>query len=152
MIALDVMTAEPTIVTRHETIRKAAELMARFDIGALPVVEDRQSKIPAGIITDRDIVVRNVAMGCTRDACVGDHMTARDLCTVDPSTDIADVMTRMAHDQIRRVLVVDNSGGLLGIITQGDLARHVAVRDAPAVAQMLREISTPHSLQLQPQH
>lgn len=150
MIAHDIMTARPTVVFRNEPIRRAAQLMAQLDVGALPVVDDEKNGRLVGIITDRDIVLRHVAMGGSADCCIGDHMTARDLRMVHPDTDVQDVIGRMSRDQIRRVPVVDDDHRVIGIIAQADIARRLGSRSPNVVGEVLEEISTPHTLQMQP--
>jgi CBS domain-containing protein len=55
------MTPNPQAVQRWTAVRSAAELMQREDVGSLPVIEE--NGVLAGIVTDRDIVVRLVAVG-----------------------------------------------------------------------------------------
>jgi CBS domain-containing protein len=146
MLAFEVMTASPTTVSGADSIQRAAQLMAQIDVGALPVVEDGKL---AGIITDRDIVVRHTAHGESRDCRVSDHMTVRDIQVVHPMTDVNDVIGRMEHYQVRRIPVVDDTGKLVGIIAQADIARHLIRPDVYKLGELIAGISTPHTLQLQ---
>lgn len=148
MTAHDIMTPHPTAVTRTDSIRHAAELMAQIDVGALPVVDSHDNNQLVGIITDRDIVIRHMAKGGGRDCRVGDHMTARDVQYVHAYTNVQDVLGRMKHGQFRRVPVVDGDDHLVGMISLADVARHNG-HDVQAVGEALKEISTPHHLQVQ---
>jgi CBS domain-containing protein len=121
----DVMTREPASCESGDSIVRAAELMKREDVGAVPVVESKSSGRLVGIITDRDIVVKVVAAG--RDDRTA---TVRDAMTSDPATcledeDVHAAVTRMAERQVRRIPVVDSQGRLCGIIAQADIATRV---------------------------
>jgi CBS domain-containing protein len=115
----DVMTEEVYAVEPQETLRRAAELMATFDVGSLPVCSDQRV---LGIVTDRDIVVRGLASGLDPETgCVSDAMTHDVLCCT-PQQDLAQAMQLMADHQVRRLPVVDAERRLVGIVSIGDLA------------------------------
>jgi len=59
------MTPHPTVVEVTDTLRAVAQTMATQDIGALVVAENGAV---AGIVTDRDLVVRGLAVGIGLDA------------------------------------------------------------------------------------
>ena len=56
----EAMTGDVTLVNPDQTIREAAQMMIEIDAGALPVAENDHL---VGMITDRDIAVRGVALG-----------------------------------------------------------------------------------------
>src|SRR4051794_29324542 len=58
----DIMTADPICCTRETGLPEVARMMVEHDCGAVPVVESREDRRPVGIITDRDITCRAVAM------------------------------------------------------------------------------------------
>lgn len=149
MRAFEIMATQPAVIGQSEPIARAAAVMAQLDVGALPVVDDYVNRRLVGIITDRDIVIRHEAKGGSKDCCVSDHMTQRDLEVVHPDADVHDVVGRMRRLQLRRLPVVDRDERIVGIISQGDVARHMAVREPVLVAEMVSEISTPHQLELQ---
>lgn len=122
MKAKEIMTQDPVAVTPNETVSHAAELMARHDIGLIPVVEDRSSMRLRGVITDRDIAVRHVAAKHREDCAVAEHMTSKRVDVVRPDADVHDVLGRMRHDKVRRIPVVDADHRLVGVIAQADLA------------------------------
>jgi CBS domain-containing protein len=113
------MSRDVDIVNPADSIRHAAELMARDDIGAVPVGENDRL---VGMITDRDIAVRAVARGKHPDQTkVGEVMT-QDIkyCFEDEAVDRA--ADSMAEQQIRRLPVVNREKRLVGIISLGDIA------------------------------
>jgi CBS domain-containing protein len=75
-------------------VSKAAEIMRYEDIGGVPVVTDPARPRLAGIITDRDIVVRWVARGHHAECPVSDVMTPVPLQTVLPDADISEIVGR----------------------------------------------------------
>lgn len=59
----DVMTANPACCTAETNLREVAQLMVEHDCGEIPVVANKDTKKPVGVVTDRDIVCRTVAKG-----------------------------------------------------------------------------------------
>jgi CBS domain-containing protein len=142
MNAGDLMTSHPRVLTADETVTRAATLMRDLGIGCLPVVDDLERLRPIGLITDRDIVVRCVAQGHVQGCRVGEHMTPGTLDTVTKEADVAEVMSLMERDQVRRILVTDE-GRLVGIIAQADLALKDGPLDPVRVEQVLERVSAP---------
>jgi CBS domain-containing protein len=82
--------------------------------------------VPAGIVTDRDIVVSVVALGLDPNGLqVGDIMTD-DLLTADEHDDVTVTIERMRLRGIRRVPVVGEGGRLTGIVSADDLLGFLA--------------------------
>jgi CBS domain-containing protein len=96
--------------------------MRDFDVGVVPVVSDVESRHLVGLITDRDIPIRHVADTHLPDCSVKAHMTHADIETVDPNDDSATVLEAMKRREVRRIPVIDESGKLLGVIAQADIA------------------------------
>jgi CBS domain-containing protein len=59
----DIMITDLACCTPEHTVQQAAEMMARHDCGEIAVVENDENLKPIGVITDRDITWRVVAMG-----------------------------------------------------------------------------------------
>jgi CBS domain-containing protein len=133
----DIMTKNVAYVSPTNTVVDAAQLMQKHNVGAIPVCD--QSGV-IGVVTDRDIVVRNVAHSKNPQSTpVKDVMTSQ-VTTVSSDTDI-DVASRiMSQNQIRRIPVVENNM-LVGIVSLGDLA--VDQRFDTEASMALSEISTP---------
>lgn len=145
MLVKDIMTREPQFVTPDETATQAARLMRTLDIGMLPVVETPRSMRLVGLLTDRDLVVRCMAEGHGGPCDVGRHMTPAPLVVVTPEIAARDAAEAMAHSQVRRLPVVAD-GRLVGVITQGDIAKRVGPTDPELVEWMLERISRPAPL------
>lgn len=118
MLVKELMTKNVASVNPESVVTEAARLMQQHNVGAIPVCD--QSGV-VGMVTDRDIVVRNVAHGTSPSATkVKDVMTAN-ITTVSPNMGIEEASNMMAKNQIRRVPVVENSK-LVGMLSLGDLA------------------------------
>jgi CBS domain-containing protein len=142
MLARDLMTPNPCVVTADDPVSHAAQLMRDENVGSLPVVDDRTRMHVAGVITDRDIVVRCVAARHSGECQVGDHMTTDRLDTVTPDTAATEVIRMMERDQVRRVLVTEG-GRLVGIIAQADLALKDGPLEPLVVERVLERVSAP---------
>jgi CBS domain-containing protein len=136
----DIMTTDPTCCVAGDPVTKAAEVMKKEDVGAVPVVDDAASKKLVGIITDRDIVLNVVADGKSLDTPVETAMT-RNPVTCRPDDAVQHAMDRMSQHQVRRIPVVDGKDRVVGIISQADLA--VRVDQPEKVADVLEDISQP---------
>jgi predicted transcriptional regulator len=143
MKAREVMTPMPTVVTAGEPIGRAAEIMDHIDVGLVPVVDSYTDMHPVGVITDRDIAVRHVARGHGPDCTIESHMTKGSLGLVRPDDHVHDVIGRMKHDQLRRMLVVDHMHRLVGVIALADIARKVGPVEPSEAEKLLEEVSMP---------
>jgi CBS domain-containing protein len=121
MKARELMTTDLEVVSREESVRRAAEIMRDGNIGIVPIVDDRSSMRLSGLITDRDIAIRYVAEGGRDDATVADVMTSGRVSAVSPDDDVKQVMELMKRDQVRRVPVCEGDR-IVGIIAQADIA------------------------------
>jgi CBS domain-containing protein len=132
----DAMSDDVQIASPNQSIRDAAILMAKIDAGVLPVGDNDRL---VGIITDRDIAVRAIALGKGPDTPVREVMSEEvKYCFEDD--DVDDVAQNMADIKVRRLPVLNKSKRLVGIVSLGDLA----VADGPANAgEALCGISEP---------
>jgi CBS domain-containing protein len=113
----DIMTTDVKSVSPNDSISQAALLMEQLNVGSVPVVDNNKV---VGIVTDRDIALRNVARGQNPNQKVSDVMTTN-VTSAPPDMDVHSAADIMASNQIRRLPVVDN-GNLVGIVAIGDLA------------------------------
>ena len=114
------MTKNVICVGEYESADVAARLMARYNLGSLPV--RRFDGSLSGMVTDRDVVLRCVA--ARRDAehmRVGEMMSTGIL-AVEASGDISRAAQMMSRAQLRRLPVTQN-GHLTGMLSLADLAR-----------------------------
>jgi len=101
-------------------------LMREHHIGALVVAEDRGGgTAPAGMLTDRDIVVEVVAAGLAPKSIKVGEIVQRAVFSVSEDEGCEDTIRLMAIKGVRRMPVVDSDGRLVGIVTLDDVLRHV---------------------------
>jgi len=143
MKARDLMTENPEFVTPDEPITRAAQIMRDIDVGMVPVVDSPESRRLQGVITDRDIAIRHVAAGHTRECRVRDEMTSGRIGTVRPDTDEEEVIRIMEREQVRRLPVVDEENRLVGIIAQADIATRLGRSKPEKVEELVEKISEP---------
>jgi len=133
----DIMTRNVACLNPDSTVLEAAQLMQKHNVGSIPVCDESGV---VGIVTDRDIVVRNIAHGKDpRTTPVRDVMTSQ-VTTVGPDADLKAASATMSEKKIRRLPVVENNQ-LVGIISLGDVATS-AMHDVE-VSSTLAEISSP---------
>jgi CBS domain-containing protein len=124
----EIATVETIFCKRDESVQGAALLMRKHHVGDLVVVDkvDGNERIPVGIVTDRDIVVSVIALGLDpASLTVGDIMSD-DLLTTSELDDVYATIERMRFRGIRRVPVVNEAGGLTGIVSADDLLEFLA--------------------------
>jgi CBS domain-containing protein len=138
----DVMTADPACCVSETALQEVAQMMVDHDCGEIPVVENNQTKLPIGVITDRDIVCRTVAKGLNPlDLTVAECMSTPCV-TVTPDISVEECSRILEENKIRRVPVVDAAGCCCGIVALADIALH----DKKSVAaEVVKEVSEPTS-------
>jgi CBS domain-containing protein len=147
MLARELMTAAPQVVTIHETTVHAARIMAQCDIGMLPVVDDPHHRRLVGVITDRDLVVRCLSQGHLVGCRIEDHLTREPLAAVTPTDPLEMVVAQMERHQVRRLPVVEGAEmQVVGVITLGDLVRHVGHSHAALLEHLEERIHSAGAL------
>ncbi|MDI9515093.1 MAG: CBS domain-containing protein [Bacillota bacterium] len=133
----DVMTRNVAYINPASTVVEAAQLMQKHNVGSVPVCDENGI---IGIVTDRDIIVRNIAHGKDpHQTPVKDVMTS-EVTSVDPETEIRDVFGIMSEKKIRRIPVVENNH-LVGIVALGDVA--TSAKQDVEISSTLADISSP---------
>ncbi len=114
----DIMTKNVAYIKPDTTVADAAKLMQQHNVGSIPVCD--QTGV-VGVVTDRDIVLRNVTAGQDPKSTRVSTIMTTSIATVSSDTDVNKVGDIMSKNQIRRIPVVDNNS-LVGIVALGDLA------------------------------
>lgn len=114
----DVMMPNPLTVNAQTSIEGAAQAMRANDIGDVLVTENGRLR---GILTDRDVVVRAVAMGRHPAATFAGDVCSTNVYTVNADDSIERAVDVMRQQALRRLPVVDGDQ-LVGIVSIGDLA------------------------------
>lgn len=119
-----------------QTLLDAAKEMAAHDIGAVPVFEGERA---VGILTDRDIVVRGLALGLDLAIDTLDAAMSPSIVSVDENSSLEDAVKTMEEKQVRRLLVRDQSGRVTGIVSLADIAMRSDRQTAGEVLQKVSE-------------
>jgi len=135
----EIMTKDVATVTLKDNVYEVACKMRDWNVGVIPVVDEKNDVI--GVITDRDIVIRGIAEKRGGSAPIEQVMT-RDIVLGKPEMTVDEAAKIMAKHQIRRLPVVEN-GKLVGIVALADMAVRQAHHDEASEA--LYEISQPAS-------
>jgi CBS domain-containing protein len=123
----EICTVQTIHCTREETVQGAALLMRKHHVGDVVVIDPAGTeRVPAGIVTDRDIVVSVIALGLDPASLLVGDIMAEDLLTTSEDDDVYETIERMRFRGIRRVPVVNRSGGLTGIVSVDDLLEFLA--------------------------
>ena len=130
----DVMTQSPTTCEPSTTVVEAAKVMAKEDVGPIPVVEDGRL---VGLVTDRDLVIRVIAEGRDPNSTTIGDIATGDLATVSPDQSLDEALRIMAQKQVRRIPVVENDR-IVGIVAQADVAR---AADEERTGEVVQDIS-----------
>lgn len=139
MTVASVMTPSPACCTPNSSLTEVARLMVDNDCGEIPVVEDMKTRKLAGVVTDRDIATRIVAQGRnSAQACACDCMSTPAV-SVNPETSLQECCELMETQQIRRVPVVDEAGGVVGIVSLADVVRSA---NAATTVAVVKEVSS----------
>ncbi|MGB9708206.1 MAG: CBS domain-containing protein [Candidatus Pacearchaeota archaeon] len=120
----DIMKKVVTI-DRKDTIKHAASLMSKKNIGCLVVIE---GNLIVGIITERDII-KHISYSNYINAPVEDIMTSH-VITIDADASIDEAADSMFQHKIKKLPVIEN-GKLLGIITATDIIANSDSIDEP---------------------
>jgi CBS domain-containing protein len=132
----EAMTRDVRVANPGQTIRDVAKIMAEIDAGSMPVGENDRL---VGIITDRDIAIRAVAVGKGPDTPVRDVMSKEvKYCFEDE--DLDHVAKNMGDIKVRRLPVVNRDKRLVGIVSLGDIAQ---TEDAETTGETVAKVSEP---------
>ena len=124
-------------VTPEQSTYEALQIMASKDIGAIPVLEEGHL---LGILTEREYARKIVLHGKTsRHTPVFDTMN-RDFPKVEASTSIEDCMRIISERRFRYVAVMDGDR-LLGLVSVGDIVKHIIANQQASIEHLERYIS-----------
>lgn len=136
------MSKNPVCCNPESSLGDVARLMVDHHCGEIPVVEHGNSGKLVGVVTDRDITCRTVALGRNPLELTAKDCMSSPVVMVTTDTALEDCCHTLEENQIRRVPVVDGTGGCCGIVSQADIAR---VGSEKIAGKVLKEVSRPTS-------
>lgn len=123
MLVRDIMQRSVVSATPETPISEVAKKMQSEDVGAVVILD--QGGL-AGIVTDRDLVVKHLAAGHTRDCPVREAMTSDrpivGLVTIRPDMDVLDAAQEFGKRKVGRLPVLEGDR-VVGILSAGDMSR-----------------------------
>jgi len=128
----DVMVKEVITVDENSTVKEAADIMNRFEIGCLIVTKEGKA---VGILTERDLLKRVVSQAKSPRKTKVVAVMSKPLIVVEPDMDLEEAAKLMFKLKIKKLPVVE-SGRLVGLITLTDLARF-----QPQMIRILKKLS-----------
>jgi len=129
MLVKDIMTSPVITINEDDTIDKAAQLMAKHNLGCVIVTSKKGNK-PLGIITERDLVIRVLAKNAKASKLTAKDVMTTPLITVVPDETLSEAARRMSRLNIRR----------MGVMYKGNLAGIISSKDILAITPELIEI------------
>lgn len=136
----EICNREVVIVQRNATVLEAARLMRLHHVGSLVAVEEVAGvRRPAGLVTDRDLVVEVLAPGLDASVITVDDIMLASPITVSERTGVFESIQYMRDKAVRRLIVVNDQGGLIGIVTMDDLLSMLAEELGQLSALVSRE-------------
>ncbi len=111
-----IVTRPLITITTGSTVLDAAKLMVEKNIGLLVIVEGTKL---VGVISERDII-RTISSGQPLSVPV-DGVCTKQVVTVQGNSDVAEAAKAMNKNRIRHVVVVDDKGQLMGVVSMRDL-------------------------------
>ena len=119
-------------IDRRASVLEAIGTMSKANIGALVIAEDHQ---PVGIFTERDYLRKIALEGrSSRDTRIEEVMSAP-LITVAPAEATHRAMETMTECRCRHLVVVEGDA-MVGIVSLGDLVKHMLVEKEAEVQQL----------------
>ncbi len=108
-------------VSSKTTIHEALQTLKKYDIGALPVIDETKL---VGILSERDIVRKLDELGTFKTSLPVEDLMITSVYFVEPSNSVEECMKLMTNKHIRHLPVVEN-GKVVGVISIGDLVKEI---------------------------
>lgn len=135
MLLQDLIRRNPATLPPHASCREAARLMRSANVGAVVVAEAAR---PLGLVTDRDLAVRVIGEGLDpAEVKLADVMSTEPI-FLSRQRSVTSVIDVMRQFGIRRVMVVDDAGELIGVVAMDDLLIQMA-EELAGVAEVIRK-------------
>jgi CBS domain-containing protein len=138
----EAMTRQVRVASPTQSIREVAKIMDEIDAGSMPVGDNDRL---VGMITDRDIAIRAVALGKGPDTEVREVMSDTQVLYCYEDEELDHVAKNMSEQKVRRLPVVNREKRLVGIVSLGDLAQNESRSAGKAVKGVTRPGGPNHS-------
>lgn len=133
-VVKDIMTEDVVTVTPETSVYVVARIMADEGVGSVVVVVGEK---PVGIITERDMVRKVLAVGLSPKRTPAEQIMSSPVVVVGENTSLHEAIEIMAQNRIRRLLVVRGEK-LVGVVSVTDIVKALGVEAAKAIPAILR--------------
>ena len=134
----DIMSSQVACCTADTPIRNIAQMMAENHCGEIPVCDDARK--PIGVVTDRDLVCRVIALGKNSDEMTAADCMSEPVITATRDMSIEECARLMEQYLIRRLPIIDERNACVGIVAQADLATKAPTH---MTAEVVGKVSQP---------
>ncbi len=143
-----IMVRDVKTIVENDSLQQACKVMQINNIGSVIVVaSNKESKVPVGIITERD-VVKHMAIDPSHSHFSARELMSRPLIIITLNTSLKDALRLIVSKDIRRLPVVDNRK-LVGIVTDKDIYRAIARNESLISALISDELLVKHIEELE---
>ncbi len=132
--ASEIMTPNPRTCSKFSTVVEAALIFRDADCGAVPILEDGKA---VGVLTDRDIALALAEYEERLPSLPVSEIMSKGVVSVAPDAPLDQIVDKFGDQGVRRLLVIDASNQLVGIIAWSDVAPHVPDR---AIGRAVSEV------------
>ncbi|MEK6861205.1 MAG: CBS domain-containing protein [Nanoarchaeota archaeon] len=108
---------------KDDSIINVAKKMVDHNVGMLVVIEDNLSKKPIGVLSDRDIISKIVVNKKDPSKITADQISTKKIISVTPELFLDKAVETMNKNKIKRLIVIDDLGNLVGIISKADIIK-----------------------------
>ena len=121
----DLMVRDVLTCAKDDPVLAAAKKMLDHNVGMLVVVEDHLSKKPMGVVSDRDLLDRALVKKIKVDSTAVEKVMSKKLISVGPQESMEKAVELMKKNGIKRLVVIDDLGALVGILSKEDVIRQI---------------------------
>ncbi|MDA4124364.1 MAG: CBS domain-containing protein [Thaumarchaeota archaeon] len=119
----DIMVKAVMAVDLDTNARDCAKAMAKRGVSCAVIT---QAGGAVGIVTERDMISKVLADAFDPTKVMVKDIMSTPLITISPNATVTEAAAEMAEYRVRRLVVVDRNGAMIGIVTTGDIARSLA--------------------------
>jgi CBS domain-containing protein len=119
---VDFMVINPIMMRLETPVTELAKLMKEKNIGSIILVRENK---PYGIVTERDLVRRVLATDKDQLSLVGSDICSKPVITISENETIEEAIEKMKDYNIRRLIVVNEGGDIIGILTCDDIIYNI---------------------------
>lgn len=120
MLIRDFYQGQIISASKDTSIKEAALLMAAKGVGFIVVTTTSTNSTPIGVITDRDLVIKSLALGLSSETKI-ETIIGKNLFTIESYQSVGDAVDLMSKFKVRRLVVLDHAGHAWSVISSDDI-------------------------------